>query len=84
MRADLLVVDGNPAANLRVLYPTGTDFFDDGKARRGGAVQWTIKAGRTYHGPTLMERVKEIVAEDRASGPKPAEGPSVNDGHGHE
>jgi len=63
--ADLALVDGNPLANLRVLYPTGTDFYQDGKAVHGGGIQWTIKAGIAYHGPTLMKEVREIVAEAR-------------------
>ena len=37
--ADLIVVNGNPLENLKVLYPTGVDEIRDGKAgtqrRRG-------------------------------------------------
>jgi hypothetical protein len=50
--ADLIVVNGNPLENLKVLYPTG--------------VEWTIKDGIPYHAPTLMAQVKEIVANARA------------------
>jgi imidazolonepropionase-like amidohydrolase len=52
--ADLIVVNGNPLENLKVLYPT-----------RAGGVEWTIKDGIPYHAPSLMARVKEIVAEAR-------------------
>jgi len=52
--ADLIVVNGNPLENLKVLYPGGP-----------GGVEWTIKDGIPYHAPTLMARVKEIVAQAR-------------------
>jgi imidazolonepropionase-like amidohydrolase len=63
--ADLAVVNGNPLADLRVLYPTGTDVYRDGRPVHAGAIEWTIKDGIPYHGPTLMERVRSIVAEAR-------------------
>jgi hypothetical protein len=61
--ADLIVVNGNPLENLKVLYPTGTDEIRDGKQVHTGGIEWTIKDGIPYHGPTLMARVKEIVAQ---------------------
>jgi hypothetical protein len=64
--ADLIVVNGNPLDNLKVLYPTGVEQIKDGKVVRTGAVEWTIKDGYTYHGPTLMKEVREIVARARA------------------
>ena len=63
--ADLLVVNGNPVANLRVLYPTGTDFYVDGRSVAGGGIEWTIKDGHCYHVPTLMGEVRGIVAKAR-------------------
>lgn len=66
--ADLALVDGNPLANLRVLYPTGADFYVDGKAVRGGGVVWTIKDGIPYRGETLRARVRELVLEGRSQG----------------
>jgi hypothetical protein len=30
-------------------------------------VEWTIKDGIPYHGPTLMREVKEMVARARAA-----------------
>jgi hypothetical protein len=60
--ADLIVVNGNPLENLKVLYPSGVDEIRDGKVVRTGGVEWTIKDGIPYHAPELMARVKEIVA----------------------
>ena len=64
--ADLIVVNGNPVEDLKVLYPTGIETWIDGKPVHGGAVEWTIKDGIPYHGPTLLKEVKEIVAKARA------------------
>lgn len=64
--ADLIVVNGNPLENLKVLYPTGVDEIRDGKTVRTGGVEWTIKDGIPYHGPTLMKEIKEMVAKARA------------------
>ncbi len=66
--ADLIVVNGNPLENFKVLYPTGVDQIKDGKLVRMGGVEWTIKDGITYHGPTLLAEVKEMVAKARAEG----------------
>ncbi len=65
--ADLIVVNGNPLENLKVLYPTGVDEIRNGKTVPTGGVEWTIKDGIPYHAPTLMARVKEIVAKARAA-----------------
>jgi len=80
--ADLLVVNGNPLENLRVLNPYGTDVMllngnpvsnytpigpnDRVRAVHGGGIEWTIKEGIPYHVPTLMLEVKEMVAKARA------------------
>ncbi len=68
--ADLIVVNGNPLENLKVLYPIGVDEIRDGKAVHTGGVEWTIKDGIAYHGPTLLREVKEIVAKARANRPE--------------
>ena len=60
--ADLILVDGNPLKNLKYLYPTGTLDLRDGNISRRGGVCWTIKDGRVYHGPTLLNEVKLMVA----------------------
>jgi imidazolonepropionase-like amidohydrolase len=54
--ADMLVVNGNPLENLKVLYP----------AAGAGGIEWTIKDGIPYHVPEMMAGVKEIVARARA------------------
>ena len=64
--ADLIVVNGNPLENLKVLYPTGVDDVKDGRPVRTGGVEWTIKDGIPYHGPTLLAEVKAMVARARA------------------
>lgn len=64
--ADLIVVNGNPLENLKVLYPTGVDVVVDGKAFHTGGVEWTIKDGIPYHGPRLMAEVKDMVTQARA------------------
>jgi cytosine/adenosine deaminase-related metal-dependent hydrolase len=50
--ADLIVVNGNPLENMKVLYPPG--------------VEWTIKDGYCYHAPTMAKEVREMVAKARA------------------
>jgi imidazolonepropionase-like amidohydrolase len=64
--ADVIVVNGNPLEDLKVLYATGTDAVRDGKIVHTGGVEWTIKDGIPYHGPTLLKEVKEIVDKARA------------------
>ncbi len=65
--ADLIVVDGNPLENLKVLYPTGIDQIVDGKEVHSGGVQWTIKDGIPYNAPAMLADVKEIVKQARAA-----------------
>ncbi len=65
--ADLIVVNGNPLDNLKVLYPTGVDVVQSGQSVHTGGIEWTIKDGRPYHAPTLFAEVKEIVARARAA-----------------
>src|SRR5262249_51997121 len=61
--ADLIVVNGNPLENLKVLYPTGITEIRNGKEVRSGGGEWTIKDGIPYHGPAVLGEVKEIVAK---------------------
>jgi hypothetical protein len=70
-RADLIVVNGNPLENLKVLYPTGVEDIKDGNPIHTGGVEWTIKDGIPYHVPELMRDVKRMVDEARAR-PLPA------------
>jgi cytosine/adenosine deaminase-related metal-dependent hydrolase len=64
--ADLIVVNGNPLEDLKVLYATGTETIRNGQEVHTGGVEWTIKDGIPYHGPTLLREVKELVAAARA------------------
>lgn len=66
--ADLIVVNGNPLADLKVLYPTGVEEIRDGRAVRSGGVEWTIKDGIAYHGPTMLADVREMVIKARGAG----------------
>jgi cytosine/adenosine deaminase-related metal-dependent hydrolase len=79
---DLLVVNGNPLENLKLLNPYGTDVVlvngrqasgyaavgagDRVQNVHGGGIEWTIKEGIPYHVPTLMREVREMVARARA------------------
>lgn len=64
--ADLILIDENPLANFKYLYPTGVLDLKDGKPVRRGGVKWTIKDGLVYHTPTIMNEVKELVVRARA------------------
>jgi len=64
--ADVIIVDGNPLDDFKVLYPTGIDSWVNGKMVHSGGIQWTIKDGIPYYVPTLMKEVKDMVAEARS------------------
>jgi imidazolonepropionase-like amidohydrolase len=61
--ADLILVDGNPLENLKLLYPIGVLDIKDGTLTTRGGVMWTIKDGLVYSAPKMMENVKRIVQE---------------------
>jgi hypothetical protein len=63
--ADLIVVNGNPLEDFKVLYPTFVDEIFGIQTVHTGGVEWTIKDGIPYHAPELMARVKELVAQAR-------------------
>jgi hypothetical protein len=66
--ADLIVVDGNPLEDMKVLYAGGTTALRDGKEVRTNGVEWTVKDGIPYSGPQLLREVKAIVDKARAAG----------------
>ena len=68
-KADLIVVNGNPLENFKVLYPTGTDGVQDGKVVHGGGIEWTIKDGIPFHVPTISAEIKDMVKKARAAKP---------------
>ena len=88
--ADLLVVNGNPLENLKLLNPYGADvMLINGKVMpnytpvgstdrvqnvHGGGIEWTIKDGIPYHVPTLMREVKDIVSKARERRPSTTAG----------
>ena len=59
--ADIIVVNGNPLDDLKVLYPS----------MDGAGVEWTIKDGIPYHAPELAADVRSIVKKARAAQPAP-------------
>ena len=79
MLADLLVVDENPIANLKVLYGTGAVRLNDdtGRPERVGGVRYTIKDGIVYDAKKLLADVADMVAAERN---KPAAPPQETAG----
>ena len=65
--ADLVVVDENPIANLKVLYGTGAVKLDDetGEPGRVGGVKYTIKDGIIYDAKQLLKDVEEMVNKQK-------------------
>lgn len=64
-KADLIVVNGNPLEDFKVLYPTGVEEIRDGKVYKTGGIEWTIKDGIPFHAPTLAKEIRELVADAR-------------------
>ncbi|MDA1305950.1 MAG: amidohydrolase family protein [Acidobacteria bacterium] len=66
--ADLLIVDGNPAENLRYLYPFGAirKRADHSMYRTQGIV-YTIKDGVVVDNAKVMEEVARMVAESKVN-----------------
>ncbi|MGF1545531.1 MAG: amidohydrolase family protein [Parvularculaceae bacterium] len=79
-KADLIVVDENPLANLKVLYATGHVKLDDNnKPARVGGVGTIVKDGFVYDGEALREEIRAMVAAEKskagvAPGPMPIVG----------
>ncbi|MDA8016451.1 MAG: amidohydrolase family protein [Thermoanaerobaculia bacterium] len=62
--ADLVIVEANPLANLKVLYGTGAIRLDDANVpRRVGGVKYTVKDGIVYDAKQLLADVREMVRE---------------------
>ncbi len=64
-KADLIVVNGNPLENFKVLSPLGVEEIKDGKAVKTGGIEWTITNGVPYHAPTLAKEVRDLVTAAR-------------------
>ena len=66
--ADLLIVDQNPLANLKVLYGTGhLRLAADNTLERVGGVKYTVKDGIVYDARKLLADVREMVTAAKQS-----------------
>ncbi len=67
LKADLVVVDQNPLANLKVLYGTGAMRLNDqtGKIERVGGIKYTIKDGIVYDAKKMLADVREMVRKQK-------------------
>lgn len=69
-KADLLLVDGNPAANLKFMYSFGDLTLDrDGKMYRTKGIVHTIKDGVVMNNDKLMAEVERMVQASRKLAP---------------
>jgi cytosine/adenosine deaminase-related metal-dependent hydrolase len=60
--ADLIVVDGNPLENFKVLYGGGLAYFGTPREGEGGVI-WTIKAGEVFDAQALLREAEWYVRE---------------------
>ncbi len=68
-KADLIIIDENPLANLKVLYGTGAiKLTEDNRVIRAGGVKYTVKDGVVYDAKKLLEDVRTMVAESKKEG----------------
>ena len=69
-KADLLIVDGNPAANLKFLYSFGDLTLDkSGAMYRTKGIVHTIKDGVVLENANLMREVERMVQASRSMAP---------------
>jgi imidazolonepropionase-like amidohydrolase len=68
--ADLVFVDQNPIANLKVLYGTGWLRVNDstGAVERVGGIKYVMKDGILYDAKKLLRDVENIVSEAKKVG----------------
>jgi imidazolonepropionase-like amidohydrolase len=79
-KADFVIVDENPLANLHVLRGTGAVRLNDetGEVERVGGIRYTIKDGIVYDARELRRQVRDMVRQEKqrlgiAPGPMPIE-----------
>ena len=67
MLADLVIVDANPIANLKVLYGTGWFRLNDQtqKVEKYGGIKWTVKDGIVYDAKKLLDDIEKMGDEQR-------------------
>lgn len=77
-KADFVIIDENPLANLKVLYGNGVVRLNDEtrKVERVGGVRYTIKDGIVYDARELRREIREMVQAEKdrlgiAPGPMP-------------
>jgi len=63
--ADLIVVDGNPLENFKVLYGAGYSHYGTGGGAGGGVV-WTVKAGQIFDAQALLREAEWYVERAKA------------------
>lgn len=61
--ADLIVVDGNPIDNFKVLYGGGFAYYGTDRQGEGGVI-WTIKEGEVFDARALLREAEWYVAQD--------------------
>ncbi len=62
--ADMILVEENPLANLKVLYGTGAiKLTEDNEVIRVGGVKYTIKDGIIFDAKALLQDVADMVKE---------------------
>jgi hypothetical protein len=63
----MILVDQNPLANLKVLYPTGWMKLNDetGKVERIGGIKYTIKDGIVFDNKQLLADVAAMVTRQK-------------------
>ncbi|MDX1705639.1 amidohydrolase family protein [Pseudidiomarina sp.] len=67
-KADMLIVDENPMGNFKVLYGTGHYKLNaNNEPMRTKGIRYTIKDGIVYDAQELLEDVRELVREAKAS-----------------
>lgn len=60
--ADMVIVDANPMANLKVLFGTGAILVDEeNNVQRHGGIVYTIKDGIVFDAKQLLKDVEEMV-----------------------
>ncbi len=65
--ADMVIVDGNPMKNLKVLYGTGAIYVnDENQPVRKGGIRYTIKDGIVFDAKELLKDVAEMVEAAKA------------------
>ena len=61
--ADLIVVDGNPLANFKVLYGGGLAYYGTPREGEGGVI-WTIREGEVFDAQALLAEAEWYVREE--------------------